>query len=66
MDYKITSRSEDDTRELAENIESEKFAGDNAKRILNEIIKADINLFIVVLLYSSYGSRTRLSALRGR
>ena len=27
MDYKITSRSEDDTRELAENIESEKFPG---------------------------------------
>lgn len=27
MDYKITSRSEDDTRELAENIESEKFEG---------------------------------------
>ena len=27
MDYKITSRSEDDTRELAENLESEKFPG---------------------------------------
>lgn len=27
MDYKFTSRSEDDTRELAENIESEKFPG---------------------------------------
>ena len=27
MDYKITSRSENDTRELAENIESEKFPG---------------------------------------
>ena len=27
MDYKYTSRSEDDTRELAENIESEKFPG---------------------------------------
>lgn len=27
MDYKFTSRSEDDTRELAENIESEKFEG---------------------------------------
>ena len=27
MNYKITSRSEDDTRELAENIESEKFPG---------------------------------------
>ena len=27
MDYKFTSRSEDDTRELAENIESENFPG---------------------------------------
>ena len=27
MDYKFTSRSEDDTRELAENLESEKFEG---------------------------------------
>ena len=27
MDYKFTSRSEDDTRELAENLESEKFPG---------------------------------------
>ena len=27
MDYKFTSRSEDDTRELGENIESEKFEG---------------------------------------
>jgi len=27
MNYKYTSRSEDDTRELAENIESEKFPG---------------------------------------
>ncbi len=27
MDYKITSRSEEDTMELAENIESEKFPG---------------------------------------
>lgn len=27
MNYKVTSRSEDDTRELAENIESEKFPG---------------------------------------
>ena len=27
MDFKYTSRSEDDTRELAENIESEKFPG---------------------------------------
>ena len=27
MDYKYTSRSEEDTRELAENIESEKFPG---------------------------------------
>lgn len=27
MDYKFTSRSEDDTRDLAENIESEKFPG---------------------------------------
>ena len=27
MDYKFTSRSEDDTRALAENIESEKFPG---------------------------------------
>ena len=27
MDYKLTSRSEDDTRELAENLESEKFPG---------------------------------------
>jgi len=27
MDYKYTSRSEDDTKELAENLESEKFPG---------------------------------------